>query len=64
MFIRVTYKVENELNTVWICIGQPFLYGLNFEMKPNEWEDKALEILHQIIEAAQALWVFRSVYIH
>ncbi len=40
------------------------LDGLDLEMHADQREDKTFEILHQVVERAQAFWVFAVVHVN
>lgn len=58
------YRIYKWVEYSWGRLRQHFLYRLNFKVQTDERKDQTLQILHQIIKAAQAFWVLWPVHVH
>jgi hypothetical protein len=54
------YQCVSQPASLW-AIHSNYSYWLNLEMKRNQREDQCLQVLYQVVEDPQALWVFRLV---
>lgn len=65
MFLVAAPKRSDWLDlwSFWLAQASQVEFNAYLEVQRNEREDESLEVLHQVVEDPQPLWVFRLVHV-